>query len=167
MNVHTLTRVQTLDYPIDEVFEFFRSPENLARITPPWLNFRILTPLPLEMHRGTLIDYTVNWLGMPVRWTTNIVEFNPPHHFVDLQISGPYSFWHHTHTFLEQNGKTDMRDEVRYVLPFGIFGEAVHRLIVRRQLEEIFDYRERAVRRQFAEPKIVRQYVHSEQEEVL
>lgn len=167
MKVHTLQRVQTLDYPIDEVFEFFRSPENLARITPPWLNFRILTPLPLEMQRGTLIDYTVNWLGIPVRWTTMIAAYDPPHRFIDQQLVGPYSFWYHKHTFIEKSGKTEMHDEVRYVLPFGIIGEAVHQWIVRRQLDRIFDYRETVVRQQFPERKTMAKHVSSEQEEVV
>ncbi|MDL1894218.1 SRPBCC family protein [Sphingobacteriales bacterium CHB3] len=167
MKIHTLQRVQTLDYPIDEVFEFFRSPENLSRITPPWLNFRILTPLPLEMQRGTLIDYTVNWLGIPVRWTTMIASYNPPHRFIDQQLVGPYSFWYHIHTFIEKSRKTEMHDEVRYVLPLGIVGEAVHTWIVRRQLDRIFDYREIAVRQQFPEREIVTKHVHSEQEEVV
>jgi ligand-binding SRPBCC domain-containing protein len=143
--VHTLRRKQFLPHPITEVFRFFQSPENLARITPPWLHFQILTPLPIEMKHGTLIDYTIRWLGIPVRWMTMITDYAPPAKFVDQQLRGPYSLWHHTHTFIERDGGTEMTDVVQYVLPFGFFGNIAHSLIVQQQLDEIFSYRSKVI----------------------
>jgi uncharacterized protein len=141
LKVYLLVRKQKLQYPREYVFSFFKNPENLASITPDSLGFKILTPSPIEMRVGTLIDYAIRWLGMPVRWRTLITTFQPPACFVDEQIKGPYSFWHHTHIFEESAGGCAMVDEVRYVLPFGIVGEAIHGLFVRYQLERIFDYR--------------------------
>jgi hypothetical protein len=141
----TLTRKQQLPYPQEYVFSFFKSPENLAYITPESLDFRILTPSPISMRVGTLIDYTIRWFGVRLRWRTMITTYEPPFCFVDEQIKGPYSFWHHTHIFEESAGGCAMVDEVRYVLPFGIVGEAIHGLFVRYQLERIFDYRARVI----------------------
>ncbi len=141
MKTHTLERRQILAAPPGEVFAFFESPENLARITPPWLDFRILTPRPIHMKTGTVIDYTVRWLGVPVRWRTLITSYEPGRRFVDEQITGPYSLWHHTHEFEAGEGGTAMTDRVVYMMPFGPLGELAHELMVRRQLEEIFDYR--------------------------
>jgi len=145
MSIHTLTRKQVLASPVEPVFDFFRAPENLALITPRWLDFKILTPLPLEMKEGTVIDYTIRWLGFPVRWKTLITDYQPPLRFVDQQIQGPYSFWHHTHTFVQKGENTEMTDEVRYALPFPVIGEMLHMLIVQQQLQVIFDYRARAI----------------------
>jgi ligand-binding SRPBCC domain-containing protein len=142
---HTLKRTQSFNKPIEEVFRFFQSPENLARITPSRLNFRLLTPSPITMKEGALIDYTIAWLGVPVRWTTMITHYEPPYKFVDQQIKGPYSLWHHTHIFVEHDGTTEMTDEVRYVLPFGFLGDVAHALVVQRQLNDIFDYRARVI----------------------
>jgi len=141
MKVHRYYREQTVDYPLDGVFEFFARPENLARITPPSMGFTILTPSPIAMRAGALIDYSVRTLGISMRWTTLIAAYDPPHSFVDVQLRGPYSFWHHTHTFGADGNRTRITDEVRYVLPFGPLGNIAHRLFVRRRLEGIFEYR--------------------------
>ena len=145
MTIHTLERKQQLPMKPREVFPFFESPGNLARITPPWLNFRILTPGPIEMKVGTVIDYTIRWMGIRVRWKTLITSHEPPWKFVDEQIKGPYSLWHHTHQFLEIPSGTEMTDRVRYVLPGGLIGDVAHALVVRRQLNGIFDYRAEAI----------------------
>jgi len=150
MSIHTLERKQLLPGNPHEIFAFFESPENLARITPPWLNFRILTPSPIEMKVGTVIDYTIRWLGFPVRWKTLITTHRPPFIFVDEQIAGPYSLWHHTHTFIDADGGTHMTDTVRYTLPAGVVGTLAHALVVRRQLQEIFDYRAATIGKLFA-----------------
>jgi ligand-binding SRPBCC domain-containing protein len=147
MSIQTILREQTFDRPPDAVFSFFAAPENLAVITPPWLAFRILTPLPLDVRTGSVIDYTIRWLGIPVRWTTLITDYRPPRSFVDRQIKGPYVFWHHEHAFEAVAGGTRMTDRVTYVLPFRRLGDLGHRLVVRRQLEEIFDYREASIAR--------------------
>jgi ligand-binding SRPBCC domain-containing protein len=149
MRVHTLRREQTIDRTPDEVFAFFSSPENLAAITPPWLAFRILTPRPLVAKAGGLIDYTIRWMGIPVRWTTIITDWDPPRKFVDQQVRGPYSLWHHEHAIEATAEGTRMTDTVTHVLPFGIVGELAYRLLVRRQLEEIFDYRAAVIKRVF------------------
>lgn len=151
MKLHTLKRTRSFAQPRESVFKFFESPEHLALITPPWLDFRILTPAPVVMRQGALIDYTIRWLTFPVRWTTLITTYDPPFRFVDEQIRGPYSLWHHSHTFTGKDDFTEMTDEVRYVLPYGPLGDAFHALIVRKQLETIFDYRSEVIGRFFAE----------------
>ena len=149
MTPYVLERRQFLPVPPDEAFRFFDRPENLADITPAELGFHILTPSPVAMKEGALIDYTVRVLGVPVRWTTLITSYDPPRGFIDQQLRGPYSFWHHTHTFRAVEGGTEMTDTVRYVLPFGPLGDLVHSLAVRRQLESIFDHRSRAIAGRF------------------
>lgn len=114
MRTHTLFQQQLVRTPIAQVFEFFSRPENLERLTPPDLGFRILTPSPIAMKEGAVIDYTIRIAGLPLRWTTLITLYEPPHRFVDLQLKGPYSYWHHTHTFAETPDGTLLTDDVRY-----------------------------------------------------
>ena len=140
MKVHTLVFEQFIDRPLTDVFPFFENPRNLSVITPPNMGFKILTPEPIAMKVGTVIDYVVRILGVPVRWRSIITDYNPPSLFVDQQLKGPYSFWFHRHTF-EKSGKgTAVRDEVHYALPFDIAG-LVNRFLVRRQLNAIVAYR--------------------------
>jgi ligand-binding SRPBCC domain-containing protein len=134
------------------VFPFFASPENLARITPPWLHFVIRSPSPVEMKAGALIEYTIRWLGMPVRWKTEIKDYEPPFCFVDRQIRGPYTLWHHTHVFRELNGITEMTDLVQYRLPLGPVGRIAHFFLIRRQLRGIFEYRYNVIEELFNKP---------------
>ena len=103
-----------LDYPIDEVFRFFQDAHNLEALTPDFLKFEVLTPKPIEMRTGALIDYRIRLRGIPLRWRTEITDWNPPHSFVDQQLRGPYRQWHHTHEFVEQDGGTLCTDRVRY-----------------------------------------------------
>ncbi|QNN22555.1 SRPBCC family protein [Planctomycetales bacterium ZRK34] len=125
--------------PIDEVFDFFCRAENLQRITPPWLGFRILTPLPIAMGADTLIDYRIKLHGLPMRWRTKIAVWNPPHEFVDDQLRGPYRQWTHTHRFEAIPGGTRASDEVIYRTPGGAL---IERLFVRRNVAAIFAYRQ-------------------------
>lgn len=141
MRIHTLHKEQFICRPLTEVFSFFEEPENLARITPPWLGFRIITPSPISMCKGTTIEYSIRVMGMRVTWKSLISEYEPPLRFVDEQVAGPYAFWYHTHTFVAVDGGTLVTDDVRYALPFGLLGSVVQRLVVRRQLENIFSYR--------------------------
>jgi ligand-binding SRPBCC domain-containing protein len=135
-----------LPLPPEEVFPFFGDALNLEAITPPWLGFRVVTPGPIEMAAGAGIEYRLRLHGIPIRWRTTIAVWDPPHRFVDVQLGGPYRMWHHTHDFEPAaDGGTLMRDTVRYALPFGPLGAAAHRLLVRRDLEAIFDYRREAV----------------------
>lgn len=142
--VHTLERAQWLDRPPEEVFHFFERPENLAQVTPSSLDFRLLTPSPVPMGQGRIIDYTIRVAGMRVRWRTLVSTYDPPFCFVDEQLSGPYSFWHHTHRFEPRAGGTLMTDRVRYALPAYLPAPAealVHRWQVGPRLRAIFDYR--------------------------
>ena len=142
MTVHVLHREQRLHGAPADVFPFFADARNLEAITPPLLRFRMLTPEPIVMRAGTRLRYRLRVRGVPVRWLTEIREWDPPRRFVDVQLSGPYALWHHTHTFEDDGvGGTLMRDEVRYELPLGRLGELVHRLVVRGDVERIFDYR--------------------------
>lgn len=141
MKIHMLKQEQRIEAPLEQVFPFFSRPENLERLTPRALGFQVLTPSPIPMHVGAIIDYVVSLNGLPMRWTTAISEYDPPFRFVDVQLKGPYSFWHHTHTFEDLGEATLVRDEVHYALPAGPLGEIAHALMVRRQLNGIFDYR--------------------------
>jgi ligand-binding SRPBCC domain-containing protein len=136
---------------LQTTFAFFADAANLQRLTPPWLSFRILTPLPIEMCRGTLIDYRLWLRGIPIRWRSEIVEWDPPDRFVDRQLRGPYLFWDHTHTFTTVDGGTLVEDRVRYQ-PIG--GRMAHRLGIRRNLEKIFTFRQNEILKAFGvEPR--------------
>ena len=130
---------------IDEVFAFFSRAENLQELTPAWLHFRIVGVAPNPVRKGTLIRYTLRWRIFPMRWTTEIVEWNPPHGFVDVQLKGPYRKWHHEHRFVAEDGGTRIYDEVQYELPFGMLGSLAHRLRVKKDVETIFAFRKQAV----------------------
>ncbi len=143
MSEHVLQREQLLEAPPERAFEFFSKAQNLEAITPPWLRFRITSPTPIEMHVGALIRYRLRLHGLPISWLTRIEEWDPPHGFVDAQLRGPYALWHHTHRFEPTGGgaRTRMTDTVRYAQRLGPLGELAQRLVVRRDLERIFDYR--------------------------
>jgi ligand-binding SRPBCC domain-containing protein len=145
-----LRREQWFPRPLEEVFAFFADAGNLADITPPWLNFRILTPLPIDMHAGALIDYRIRLWGVPIRWRTEITAWEPPIRFVDRQIQGPYLTWIHEHRFAGSGGGTRMIDEVRYAAPLAPVSEP---LFVRPQIERIFDYRAEVMRERFGGPQ--------------
>jgi ligand-binding SRPBCC domain-containing protein len=132
------------------VFAFFADAYNLETITPPFLRFRILTPRPIPMAPGTLIDYRLRLFGVPFRWRTRIERFEPGRGFVDAQIRGPYRLWHHTHEFERTAEGTHMRDRVRYALPLGVLGSVAHALAVRRMLDDIFAFRRRRIEEIFA-----------------
>lgn len=136
---------QTLNAPRDKVFAFFSDAYNLERLTPSFLNFRVLTPRPIEMHSGALIDYKLRVRGVPVRWQTLILEWDPPHTFVDTQKRGPYQLWHHTHTFEAIGDQTRCTDIVRYRPPGGFLAGLVNALAVQRDVEKIFRYRMRTL----------------------
>ena len=130
-----------LPLPPEELFPFFANAANLDAITPPWLHFNVLTPPPIVMRAGALIDYRLRVRGIPLRWLTVIEEWNPPYEFVDVQAKGPYQLWHHTHRFTEVEGGTAIADTVRYQLPFGPLGQLVHAMQVKGDIKQVFDYR--------------------------
>jgi ligand-binding SRPBCC domain-containing protein len=148
---HVLERTQILCRPRPEVFAFFSDAQNLEAITPDFLRFRVVTPPPIPMAEGTLIDYRLSLHGAPLRWRTRIEAWVPGERFVDLQLSGPYRLWRHTHTFEDVPEGTRMADRVEYELPFGPLGDLAHALFVRRQVEAIFDHRRRAIAERFGE----------------
>ena len=133
---HVLRREQRLPGPPAEVFPFFADAGNLEAITPQWLAFRIVTPRPIEMRAGALIEYRLRLHRLPVSWLTRIEEWEPGVRFVDMQLHGPYRLWHHTHEFEPDGaGGTVMRDTVRWALPLGPLGEVARRAFVARDLE--------------------------------
>lgn len=146
MKSHTFTSELWLPRARETVYPFFADARNLEAITPPWLKFKILTPGPIVMQVGTLIDYRLRVHGFPVRWQTEITAWKPPYGFVDEQRRGPYRQWIHTHTFEEQDGGTLCRDEVVYSVPGGEF---INRLVVQRDVQTIFNYRYAALRQLF------------------
>jgi ligand-binding SRPBCC domain-containing protein len=147
--VHLLERQQRVELPLTQAFVFYGDAHNLERITPPWLGFEVTTPGPIEMGVGTLIEYRLRLHRVPVRWRTRIEAWEPPHRFVDVQVKGPYALWEHTHTFEEDGPEaTIIGDRVRYSIPLGPLGELANRLLVRRDVERIFDYRREAVARE-------------------
>ncbi len=146
MRIHTVRREQLLDGTPDEVFPFFADAHNLEAITPPLLRFTVITPRPIPMQAGTLIEYRLRVHGLPVRWQTLIQEWTPGERFVDVQLRGPYALWHHTHEFEKAGeGRTRMTDTVRYAIGFGSAGELARRLIVARDVAAIFEYRAQVI----------------------
>ena len=142
-----LVRTQLVPLPRDETFAFFAEPSNLEAITPPWLRFRILGGQPIVIREGTLIDYRLVVHRVPVRWRTRIERWEPDVCFVDTQVAGPYAFWEHTHAFEEHPDGTLIHDRVEYRMPLGAAGALMHRLVVARDLDRIFDYRRAAIGR--------------------
>ena len=148
--IHSIDRQQLVPAPLEQVFEFFSRARNLEELTPPWLRFSVLTPEPITMQPGTLIEYRLRVHRVPMRWVSRIEEWQPGRRFVDRQIRGPYRLWNHTHEFAPDPRGTVISDSVRYELPMGPVGTVAHAVIVRRDLERVFDYRQRQVERRFA-----------------
>ena len=129
-----------------QIFPFFGDAANLETLTPPFLHFHVITPQPIAMQQGTTIDYRLKLHGIPVSWRSKISAWEPPLRFVDEQLRGPYRFWHHEHTFIEQAGGTLVRDEIAYGVPGGAI---VQRLFVGPDLRKIFAYRQKMMRQIF------------------
>ena len=145
MKVYTLKCELLAECPLEKVFSAFKDPYNLAKITPPWLNFQVTSKDRVEMRKGAEIDYVIRWLGLPIKWKTLIREYDPPSGFVDEQAKGPYRLWHHRHTFKDTGRGVLIGDHVDYALPLGVLGVMAHAAMVRNQLLEIFRYRQREI----------------------
>ena len=145
--VHVLHATQIIHATIERAWDFFSDPRNLAKITPPKLDFTILAELPERIYPGMMIEYRVRpLLGIPVRWLTEITHVEPGRFFVDEQRIGPYQVWHHEHHFKPlDRGRVEITDRVTYVLPFGPLGDLIHPFLVQPQLRKIFAFREAAV----------------------
>lgn len=147
---YTLRRKQTLATDIQEAWDFFLDPHNLPLITPPSLGFKITTDVPSSMYPGMIIGYKVHpLLGIPVTWVTEITQIREPSFFIDEQRYGPYRMWHHQHIFEAGRDGTTMTDIIDYVVPYGLLGVGLNRLVIGRKLRQIFDYREKALQARF------------------
>ena len=146
MRTHTYESKLWLPHPRDRVYAFFADAMNLERITPPMLRFRVRTPAPITMRKGTLIDYSLRVHGVPLRWRTRISEWEPDSMFVDEQLKGPYRLWHHTHTFEEHDGGTICCDYIEYAY-LGDF--LVHNILVKKDIAKIFAYRAQVLQELF------------------
>jgi ligand-binding SRPBCC domain-containing protein len=138
MKIFTFESKLYLPIPIDTVFPFFAEARNLELLTPPFLNFNIITPAPIVMARGTRIQYRLKLRGMPITWESEITAWEPPHRFVDEQLRGPYRLWKHQHDFRERDGGTDVSDHVDYAV---WCGSLVNSLLVAPDVKKIFAYR--------------------------
>lgn len=146
MKTFHLERSTTLPFPRERVFDFFSRAENLELLTPPWLSFKIQTPLPIRMCEGALIDYRIGLHGIPLTWRSEIALWEPPFRFVDEQRRGPYRRWVHEHRFTEVDGGTLVEDRVEYAV---LGGALIDRLFVAPDLRRIFDYRQERLRELF------------------
>ena len=148
-NPYRLVHEQLVPRKLEEVFDFFSRAENLETLTPGFLHFKIVSVSPLPVQKGTLINYKLRVRGLPLRWTSEIREWNPPTQFVDIQTRGPYKLWRHTHRFVAEGNNTRIMDEVLYDLPFGPLGRLAHSVLVKSDVEKIFRYREMKIQALF------------------
>lgn len=148
MKKYELYRETVLPITSLEAWDFFSNPSNLAKITPVEMDFKVMTKdLPAHIHNGLVIEYLVRPLaGIPLKWISQIRAVNAPYSFVDEQLKGPYAYWHHEHIFEEKGGSVLMKDKVTYAISLGWLGQLINQLIVRKKLDQIFDYRTEQVK---------------------
>jgi ligand-binding SRPBCC domain-containing protein len=150
MAEYVLKRRKVIERPQEEVFDFFADAANLEKITPPELNFHIISPQPIDIRKGAFIDYKLRLRGFPITWKTEITQWNPPFDFIDTALKSPYKQWIHLHTFeTGENGETIMEDIVRYRLPLEPLGD-IGLFLVKRELKYIFDYRYKIIEEIFS-----------------
>lgn len=141
---------QTVTTPLEDLFPFFADAYNLQELTPDLLKFEVLTPKPINMKPGALIDYRLRVRGLPIKWRTEIEVWDPPHRFVDQQLKGPYERWHHTHTFTPtSDGGTLCKDRVEYRPAGGPLAPLVNKFFVQRDVVNIFKYRTVEIAKRF------------------
>ena len=146
---YILTFEQQVPRPLAEVFAFFSRAQNLEVLTPPWLNFKILDVAPQPSQPGALISYSLRVHGIPLRWTSEIVQWEPPHRFVDLQLRGPYKLWRHEHRFEARDGGTLISDTIKLALPLGVLGQLAYKFKIHSDVGKIFAFRKTTIRALF------------------
>ncbi|UCG85691.1 MAG: SRPBCC family protein [Gemmatimonadota bacterium] len=151
MSLHVIERNQVILSDIATVFSFFEDPCNLSLITPPWLNFRVRNSSDTRIKHGTRIEYTIRWYGLPMKWVSLIDRYEPGVCFADRMVQGPYRSWHHIHSLKPVPRGVEMLDRVEYEMPLAALGSIAHALLVKRQLQSIFDYRARRVSELFGQ----------------
>lgn len=152
MKIFQIKQRQNLKISLSEAWDFFSNPRNLMKITPPELKMRTISEVPEKMYRGEIITYTIKpLLGLPMTWVSEITHVRDMSEFIDEQRFGPYAFWHHLHTLIEVNGGIQVGDLVHYGLPFGPFSSMVNDLLVKKQLDKIFNHRSCVLRDKFGE----------------
>ncbi|TYB35227.1 MAG: SRPBCC family protein [Flexistipes sinusarabici] len=150
MVLQRLKRTQYLKSDMKTCWNFFSDPKKLAEITPEWLGFRVVSDLPEKMYSGLIIEYKITPLAfLETSWVTEITHISEPFFFVDEQRLGPCKFWHHKHFFEKSGGGVIMTDEVHYSLPFGIIGDILNRFVIRKKLDNIFNYRFETLKKLF------------------
>ena len=150
MKIFHFNTEHTVNRTLDQVFEFFSRAENLEKITPEWLNFKILTPLPITMEQDTLIDYQIKMMGLAMTWKTGITTWEPQIRFVDTQLKGPYRRWIHEHRFEAADGRTIMYDSVEYAIPAGFLSGLINKFFVEPRIQSIFSHRKQIIDQLFA-----------------
>jgi ligand-binding SRPBCC domain-containing protein len=151
---YTFTQEQWIAAPPEQVFAFFADAGNLDVITPPWLHFHTLTPRPIAMRPGAVIDYRLRIRGLPLRWQSEITVWEPPRRFVDVQSRGPYRRWVHEHTFIAEKGGTLVLDRIEYAVPGWLLAPLVRRWLVAPDLAKIFAYRKSRIEELLSAPQI-------------
>ena len=148
--VYKLQTTQVIPGKLDLVWDFFTSPLNLVKITPPWMDFRVISSSEEKVYAGQIIEYKVNGLpGISMYWMTEITHVEEGKYFVDEQRYGPYSMWHHEHHFKEIDGTVEMTDIIHYKIPYWFLGDIANILFVKQQVRKIFDYRHKTVEKLF------------------
>ena len=152
MNFYSIKSTQHLPISLEQAWDFFSSPNNLAKITPPDMGFVITSDRKdgEKMYAGQIITYIIKpMLGIPVKWMTEITHVKEGEYFIDEQRFGPYKLWHHRHSFKKTATGIEMNDEVNYVLPMGFLGAIAHAIFIRKRIEYIFEYRTKVLEKQF------------------
>ncbi len=158
MRIYTIKAKQVIPLSLKKTWEFFSSPANLQKITPPYMGFEITSGTETgTMYAGQIITYIVRPLfNIPMNWVTEITHVEHMKYFTDEQRGGPYKFWHHKHFFSETPDGTEIEDVVHYALPFGFLGAIVNSIAVRKKLKEIFNYRQKKIEELFGKPEKIK-----------
>lgn len=149
--IYTLTSEQVLNIPINKAWDYFSSPENLSKITPVKMGFKITSKVDRKAYKGQIISYKVfPFPFMKINWVTEITQVKEKEFFIDEQRFGPYLMWHHEHWFEElTDGNTLMKDKISYKIPFGFLGHLAQILFIKKQLKAIFSYRYTTLEKMF------------------